>query len=233
MTDRWSKKSDGVRSILLPALFLALTLWIDHKTPGVTVTPLFAGVAILVMAFELPLAWMVFWTISYTACVLAVFLLPVWGFLIAWYSPPVSVTTQYIRAFSFIATAVLGVSFCRTMTRQRGLNAELRTLLEKLPVPVITSDRNGVVKFMNNSMAILLGGAQNTDQSTFFDLFSPPGRQGETISSYLSRFSLRHGTPSAPIAVEIRGKAYLARTRLMESAIPPFMITVIEDKPSA
>ena len=233
MTDRRTEQIDSVRNILFPALFLALTLWIDHKTPGVTVTPLFAGVAVLVMAFELQLAWMVFWTISYTACVLAVFLLPVWGVFIGWYSPPVSMMTQYVRAFSFIATAVLGVSFCRTMTRQRGLNTELRMLLEKLPVPVITSDRNGVVKFMNNSMALLLGEARNTDQSTFFDLFSPPGRQGETISSYLSRFSLRHGTPSAPIPVEIRGKPFLARTRLMESAVPPIMITVIEENPSA
>ena len=233
MTDSRTELIGRVRNILLPALFLAMTLWFDHKTPGVTVTPLFAGVGVLVMAFTLPLPSMILWTFAYTVSVLAVFLLPVWGVFIGWYSPPVSMMTQYVRAFSFIATAVLGVNFSMTMTRQRRLNDELRMLLEKLPVPVITSDRNGVVKFMNHAMSQLLGSVEGSEKATFFDLFSPPGRQGETISLYLARFSIRRGTPSDPIPVEIGGKPFLARTRLMESAFPPFMISVIEEKSPA
>ena len=220
-----------LRNFLAPALFLFFTLWLDHKTPGITVTPLFAGIAVLVMAFQLPLPWMVFWTVSYTACVLAVFLLPVWGFLIAWYTPPVSMMTQYIRAFSFIATAVLGVGFCRTLARQRGVNDELKMLLEKLPVPVITSDRNGVVKFMNHSMTHLLGKDEGRDGATFFDLLAPPGRQGETISSYLSRFSARSKNSDSTIQVQIHGQEYLAKTRLMESSVPQIIVSVIEKSP--
>jgi PAS domain-containing protein len=230
MTDRRINNKSSIRNILLPALFLVIALWLDHKTPGITITPLFAGVGILVMAFQLPLPWMAFWTVSYTACVLAVFLLPVWGFLIAWYSPPVSMMTQYIRAFSFIATAVLGVGFCRTLARQRGVNDELKMLLEKLPVPVITSDRNGVVKFMNHSMAQLLGRNGGRDGATFFDLLAPRGRQGETISSYLSRFSARSKNSDSTIQVQIHGQEYLARTRLMESSVPQIMVSVIEEK---
>jgi PAS domain-containing protein len=229
MTDCKREHSNLLRNFLAPALFLFFTLWLDHKTPGITVAPLFAGIAVLVMAFQLPLPWMIFWTVSYTACVLAVFLLPVWGFLIAWYSPPVSMMTQYIRAFSFIATAVLGVGFCRTLARQRGVNDELKMLLEKLPVPVITSDRNGVVKFMNHSMAQLLGRDGGRDGATFFDLLAPRGRQGETISSYLSRFSSRSKNSDSTIQVQIHGQEYLARTRLMESSVPQIMVSVIEE----
>jgi PAS domain-containing protein len=104
-------------------------------------------------------------------------------------------------------------------------------LLEKLPVPVITSDRNGVVKFMNHSMTHLLGKDEGRDGATFFDLLAPPGRQGETISSYLSRFSARSKNSDSTIQVQIHGQEYLAKTRLMESSVPQIIVSVIEKSP--
>lgn len=232
MTNQRIKPQGFVVNMVLPLVALVVILWMDHKTPGVTLTPLFAGIAILLMAFTLTFHWVCLWTLIYSMAVLGVFLLPLWGFFIGWSSPPVSVMTHYIRGISFLITALLGINFSRTLRTRNQLNNELVELLENLPVPVITSDRNGVVKFMNRSMDQLLGNIKTSDDSTFFDLFSPVGRQGETISAYLARFSQGRVGLDDLIPVEIHGKPLLAKTRLMQSFSPPILVTVIEDTPA-
>lgn len=229
MSESKSESSQLPRNVLIPGFALLCILWIDHKTPGITVTPLFAGVAILILAFSLRPKWMIFWAIAYTGAVLAVLLLPVWGVLIGWSSPPVNIATQYIRAFTFLATAALGVSFSLILSRQRRMATEFRILLEGMAVPILTSDRNGVILFMNKSMERLLQIESGLAEVSYFDLLAPHGRQGETIATYLGKFSVNGNSPHQSLAVEIRGKSYLARTSLMESISPPVMITMIHD----
>lgn len=232
MSTSETESKHWLRNALVPGLVLMAILWIDHKTPGITVTPLFAGVGILVMAFTLRSDWMLFWSSVYTAAVVAVFLLPVWGVLIGWSSPPRSIATQYIRAATFFATAILGVSFNLILSRQRKMASEFRILLEGMPVPVLTSDRNGVILLMNKSMKQLLEIERGLTGASYFDLLSPHGRQGETIAAYLGKFSVNGNSLDQALPVEIRGKSYLAKTRLMESITPPVMITMIDDSPN-
>jgi PAS domain S-box-containing protein len=99
-------------------------------------------------------------------------------------------------------------------------------MMEKLPVPVVTSDQDGRIYFANASVATLAGlSSQELRGQSFFDLFSDKNHQGATIADYLRRFSSPN--VNQPLLLRCRGKSYEGATQLMDTISPRMLLIVL------
>jgi PAS domain-containing protein len=102
-------------------------------------------------------------------------------------------------------------------------------MLEKLTLPVITSNHDGRIVFLNRAAMDALGwrGDHNLAIS-YFDALAPKGVQGELIASYLRRFDQGNAGEMPPLNLECCGRRCLGYTRMMESKSPRLLLTMLD-----
>lgn len=222
-------KIDPVGEALLPFGYLLLVLTLDFVTPKTVLTPLFGIVGLLVFAYCLRPGWMFFWSFLYSIMVTTLFVSPN---LYAFFNKEISPTdflTPYVRSATFVAGAALSASLCTALWRARAMNDDLREMLEKLTLPVITSNHDGRITFLNRAAMDALGWEGDHDRAiSYFDALAPKGVQGELIASYLRRFEQGNAGELPPLDLECSGRRCRGFTRLMRSKSPRVLMTMLD-----
>ena len=228
--NRLSKfKIDPVSEALLPLGYLLLVLTLDFITPKAVLTPLFGIVGLLVFAYCLTPGWMTFWSSVYAVVVTALFISPGIYMFFHKEAPQTDFLTPYARSGTFIAGAALSASLCAALSRARAMNDDFRDMLEKLTLPVITSNHDGRINFLNRAAMDALGwGGDHHLAISYFDALAPKGVQGELIASYLRRFDQGNAGEMPPLNLECRGRRCLGYTRMMESKSPRLLLTMLD-----
>jgi PAS domain-containing protein len=223
-----SRYFDPIADVILPAAYLLIVMWLDHITPHTTITPLFGIIGLLFMAFYLKPTWMIAWGGIYSVVVVGVFLLPHWGFLIQFVSPPSDILTLYVRGGTFLIGAILAMKLCTTLSRLNKVEYDLAAIFDSFEDPIIASDHNGKIHYLNKS-AEQISTAHGPMEvgSSFFDLI-PKDVQGQGIANYLGRFRMGISQISDPLDLECGGRKFTGHTRLMQSTIPPLLVTRME-----
>lgn len=228
-----SKKQrvDRTTEALLPLVYLILVLWMEHMTPTTTITPFFGILGLTAMAFHLQPRWMTTWAFIYCITVLCVFFEPEWISHKNKAVPLIDVITPYLRSATFVAGAIMSIVLCHVLDRLRKANSDMRDILKKLSSPIITSDHDGRIHFMNEAAERIMGiTAEEALGVSYFDLLAPKEAQGATISNYLRRFEFPD--PMHPIKLESKGVKYDGQTQLMESMKPKLMMTILSENPN-
>lgn len=215
------------RDVILPMAYLAAIMWLDHLTPRTTITPLFGIIGLFAMAFFLRPLWMIFWSVVYSGVVFCVFLLPAWGFFISWVSPSSDPLTPYVRTGAFFAVAIMASRLCIALAKLSRTNSDLRGIFDRLSFPLIASDHNGRIRYLNEAAGGLLQGKPRLCEGDSIFELAPKERRGKTIADYLRRFKSTDVFPSKPLELELQGRRHLGVTCLMESTSPKLLITMI------
>jgi PAS domain-containing protein len=181
------------------------------------------------MAFYLKPTWMIVWGVIYSVVVVGVFLLPHWGFLIQFVSPSSNILTLYVRGGTFMIGSVLAMKLCTTLSRLNKVEHDLTAIFDSFEDLIITSDHNGKIHYLNKSAEQIptVNGAMEVG-SSFFELI-PKDSQGQGIANYLGRFGMGTSQNSDPLDLESGGRKYNGHTQLMQSTIPPLLVTRMEE----
>jgi len=222
-------KINPAGEVLLPLGYLLLVLTLDFITPKAVLTPLLGIVGLLVFAYCLTPSWMTVWSSVYAVVVTVLFISP--GIYLFFHkeAPQTDFITPYARSGTFIAGAALSASLCAALSRARAMNDDFRDMLEKLMVPVITSNHDGRIVFLNRAALDAFGwGGDHNLETSYFDALSPKGVQGELIASYLRLFDQGSAGVMPPLKLECRGRRCLGHTRMMESKSPRLLLTMLD-----
>lgn len=222
---------DWVGVVLIPSAYLTLVLWFDSVMTRSTVTPLFGIIGLLFFSFRLTPAAMAWWASVYSLTVVVIFMNHVLLQFLDRGTAPGDDLTPLLRSATFVTAAVLATLFCRVQHRLRQGNAGLTQILEKIPVPVITSDQDGRIRFANGAAASVAGlSSPELLGRSFFDLFADKDRQGATIADYLRRFATPH--VGQPMALKCRGTRYLGTTQVMGATGQRLLLIILTEEDS-
>ncbi len=213
--------------ILLPFGLIAAILLLDSLIPGSTVTPFAISIGLLVMAFYLRPVSMYCWAVI--CCVIIA---------VALLHPEVAARingntvlsndrlTPWLRLGHAVCTATLASLLCYFLNKLRGLLSEERDIVSRLPVPVITSDFNGNIRYANIHAIRLLGLKSQTPSGvSYFDLLAPKDRHGEFIVEYFKR--MEGQLINSPFTLEHDGLPFIGSTQLLANKSPRLMLTIL------
>ena len=220
------RKFDWMGWVIIPVAYLIVVLLLDAVTSRSTVTPLFGIIGLLVFSFSLTPGVMTFWATVYSVAVVVIFMNPMIFNLFNREAPQGDDLTPLVRSATFVVGAIISTLLCRGQHRLKHSNASLTHMMEKLPVPVITSDQDGRIHFANVEAARIAGlSPEELRGHSFFDLFADKNIQGATIADYLRRFSSSH--VSQPMNLKCLGKNYLGSTQMIDASRPPLLLIVL------
>jgi len=119
------------------------------------------------------------------------------------------------------------------------MNKEQEEVLNSMMEPIVTSDIDGKIRFLNKSARSLLIEAGEAVESgeageaggNFFDNFFPKKTMGSCISNYLKQFDSQQN--HVPLNLEISSKKYSTETRLLSSGGGKILVTIINKKASS
>ena len=217
---------NSYQNFLIPAAYLLITLMIDSRLPFSTVTPLFGITGLMVFAFSLRPGWMSFWALAYSLIVGFIFLNPSFAQSYNQLQPPQDPLTPYLRTFTFALGALLSTLLCINIQKLTQIGKSLRELLERIPFPVITSDINGDIHYMNPEAQHLLGQGSEYLSLNYFNILSPQGHQGTLIAEYLKRFDGQD--LELPLSISILGKPHLGEIHLLKETLPITAVTILK-----
>ena len=218
----------GILEILLPLAYIAGILFLDRVLPMATITPLFASIGLLVMAFYLRPAAMYGWSVIYCVIVAMVLLHPDISRIMTDSSirPAVNRVTPLLRLGHEICTAILASFACYYLNKLQLLLGQERDIVSRLPLPVITSDFNGNIRYANTHAVQLLGlESQNPSGVSYFDLLAPKDSHGEFIAEYFKRMDGQ--LIKSPFMLEHDGLSVVGSTQLLTSKAPKLMLTIL------
>ena len=213
--------------ILLPFGLISAILILDLMLSCPTITPFSASIGLLVMAFYLRPAAMYGWAVIYCVIVGLVLLQPETavrmnhGVVL-----PDDRITPMLRLGHALCTAILASLLCYSLNKLRGLLGEERDLVSRLPMPVITSDFNGNIRYANMHAVQLLGlKSQTPSGASYFDLLAPKDRHGEFIAEYFKR--MEGQLIKSPFMLEHAGFSVVGSTQLLASKAPKLLLTIL------
>ena len=217
----------GILEILMPLGLIAGILILDLMLSCSTIIPFAASIALLVMSFYLRPAAMYGWAVIYCVIVGLVLLQPE---MVARMNRvivlPDDRITPLLRLGHAVCTAALASLLCHSLNKLRGLLSEERDIVSRLPLPVITSDFNGNIKYANTHAVQLLGlESQNPSGVSYFDLLAPKNRHGEFIAEYFKRMDGQ--LIKSPFMLEHDGLSVVGSTQLLTSKAPKLMLTIL------
>jgi PAS domain-containing protein len=175
---------------------------------------------------------MIAWGVIYSVVVVGVLLLPHWGFLIQFVSPPSDILTLYVRGGTFLIGALLAMKICTSLSRLNKVEHDLSAIFDSFEEPIIASDHNGKIHYLNKS-AEQISTAHGPMEvgSSFFELI-PRDARGQGIAKYLGRFRMGISQISDLLDLESGGRKFTGHTRLMQSTIPPLLVTRMNCSPA-
>jgi PAS domain-containing protein len=218
---------DFFGDLLIPIIYLLLVLLLDRIVPRTTITPLFGLLGLMVMAFCLRPFWMMLWCLIYSIVVVSVFLDTAVAHVLNPDGMNQDTLTPLVRATTFFAGSVLAAMLNASLQRSREKSRDLQEIIRRMPIPMILSDIDGRIHFMNRAATGILEITEDEQASdSYFDLLSPSGAKGKTISDYLSRFE-KQGVGRG-LQLEFGGISYKGSTQRIKSTNPSLLITILE-----
>ena len=216
-----------------PLLYILAIIGLDCLIPSPIFTPVLATIGLIYMALSYSLRLMVFWSLVYSAIIAIAFFVPQVGW---WMNNHVIVSpfTAWIRTCGFIITSVLACMYCNSMNVLRAMNQEQEGVLNLMSEPIVTSDIDGRIRFMNNAAKALLSKSGESGESgesgrrNYFENFFPKKTMGSSIANYLKQFDDHHD--HGVLDVEIASKQYLANTQMMTSGTGKILVTIVNVK---
>jgi len=228
---RLRKRTPLIRSLemILPLLYLTLILLVDSLTPFGTITPPFCVVGLLIMSYYIPPERTVFWAVIYSIVISAIFISPSLHQIFSDQPYPKDSATPVVRSATFVLAAYLASYLCFTLNKLRVMYSELQQILARIPLPVVTSDHNGKILYVNESAKHVLSiDEKKHEYMSYFDLLAPPEYKGRTIAEYLAR--LERESPRKPMDLEIRGRKINGLTQVLSSTGSRVLLTVLESR---
>jgi PAS domain S-box-containing protein len=227
-----NRKFDLVGGMLIPLSYLIVVLLLDAVTTRSTITPLFGIIGLLVLSFSLTPGVMNFWAAVYSLIVVVIFMNPILFHLLNREAPPGDDLTPLVRSATFLVGAIIATLFCRGQYRLKQSNSGLTHILEKLPIPVITADQDGIIHFANAAASVIAGiPSDKLRGHSFFDIFADKNLQGATIANYLRRFSSHY--IEQPLLLKCHGRDYLGATEVLETSNPRVLMIVVTNTDSS
>jgi len=217
----------GIDNLVIPLVYLILVLVLDFFTPHSTITPLFAIIGLLVFSFGMAPGLMLFWACFYSLVVVSIFLDPSFFHLLNRESPAGDEFTGYVRSATFLVGATLAILLCIVQSRLKQSNLGLIQMLEKLPIPVITSDQDGKIHFANLRAASILGlSSKDLEGKSYFDILADKDRQGATIAAYLRIFQSQSDN-NETLLLKRGVKYYTGTTQLLTNLKQSLLMTIL------
>lgn len=173
-----------LKEAAIPACVLLGIVIADHYfLPGATITPVCNFLAMGILALYLHPRLMVFWACCFIFS--SLFMLNRPGF--SQLGPPDRVLTAGTRSIGSIAGGVIAVLLCGNRWKASKSHVQLATLVRRLPVPFVLSDKNGTLLYISEEAGRLMNIApgEAAGQSYFALLFNL-SEKGASIQRYVN-----------------------------------------------
>jgi hypothetical protein len=182
---------------LLPVLVLVFGFAIDWTGwLGISVVPVACVFALVVFSFILSSRQMIGWTVIYILAIAAT----LWTRRDNWSGS--SGNAEALVATRALVAAAAGTLACLLAKRREQTSITekaIHRLLDQMKIPVITSDQDGWLVYINPEATKLLGG-EAALQSPFFEHFSASAAKGVAIRNYVD---LATGTTAGPLTMNL------------------------------
>lgn len=172
----------------LPFLIVLSVVLFELETPSLRVTPSLLTIAVAVFALFLRPQVVLMWSLA--------LLFPVLLTLVYVPSNGVYESNSMIllRVTAYIAVAVLAFGYSRRRDDAERQLSSLLAIFDALETPIIVSDADGLIAFVNRACCQLLGRTEKELKDTnFFSVFAQPDVRGKAIENYLKMFELEPG----------------------------------------
>lgn len=208
MRDIFANQSKESRWLLAVPFAVVLAVFlIEIETPGLRVTPSLLTIALTIFALFLSPRAVFWWAVAlFIPVVLTLWLVPNGGVR-------ESAALVALRSLAFVAVACVAVGLSRYRWDSEQQLQGLLALFDALQTPVVVSDIDGNINFVNRACCELLGrDAAQLKGSSFFSIFSQPNQRGQSIERYLKFFD-KPSRQSSSIVVSIQnGTGEMLRT---------------------
>jgi len=211
----------------VPAIFLTTVLLVDYFLfSGVTITPLSCFMVLAIMAMVAPPRPMLFWAITFSVASIFVVYHPE---LFRPGKQNVKIG-HLIHSISICLGAGVSVLLCRNRLRAQKKSECINLIVKKAPVPMILSDGNGDIIFINEQASDLLGvPVHEAEGNSFFLLAMGPDAKGLSISHYLRKIE---GNEEVELASEIKpkynpGVTLRGTTKLLGGTSDKYLLTIL------
>jgi PAS domain-containing protein len=210
-----------------PLFYILAVIWIDYKVTASIITPVFGVIGLTYMALSFSPRRMLFWAITYSLIVTGIFFIPQIDYLLNSHqiTDPI---TAWTRTGSFFVTSVLACRYCNSLHELRTMNKEQEGVLNLMGEPIVTSDIDGKIRFMNNSAKTLLFKSGESGQKNYFESFFPKKTMGASIANYLKQFDDQK--VQGFLDVEVASKQYHANTQMLTSGRERILVTIVSSK---
>ena len=173
------------------ALFLfSSMIVIELATPATTVSPLVSMICFALFAYRMRPASVAGWVVIFSLTSLFFLLQPEQP------GTPIDRATAYIRFGTTIVGGIVAVALSFDKNRITEGLRQTMSILENLPTPVIISDCEGCVVFMNNDALKLLDTTAEAVRGASYFSFVAGAQKGNTIKKYFdfveSKQTIRH-----------------------------------------
>ncbi len=177
-------RSHPISDFVFPATALVMIVIADHYSiTGAVTTPTLNFLMMGLLAMYLSPIYMAFWALVYTS-------VSVWMLYHLNFSQPGLInTTLNFNTRSIGALVGGGIAFVLCMTRARaaGNHEQLLLFLKRIPIPVVVSDRNGVILFISKEASEWMGISNEAAAAqSYFALFMNVSDQGTAVQKYLT-----------------------------------------------
>lgn len=182
---------------LLPGAVLVCGFVIDRTGwLGVSVVPVACVFAMIIFSFILSSREMIGWAVIYVLAIAGT----LWTKREMWSGG--NGNAEALVATRALVAAAAGILACLLAKRREQAfvtEKAIHRLLDQMKIPVITSDQDGWLVYMNPKASELLGG-DIALQSPFFDHFSASAAKGLAIRNYVD---LATGATSGPLSMNL------------------------------
>jgi len=186
MSDIFAKRVSQRRWLLVVPLIAVLSVFLlEAGTPEMRVTPSLLTIALATFALFLSPRAVLWWAV--------VFFIPVVTTLLLIPNNGVRETAAFVilRSGAYVAVAWVAVGLSRYRWESERRLDGLLSLFDSLKTPLVVSDIDGNINFVNRSCCELLGrDAAEIKDTNFFSVFSQPEQRGQSIERYLRLFQM-------------------------------------------
>ena len=212
---------------ILPAIYLALILTIDHLKFTTTITPICCVLGLSVMAFHYSPKAMIFWGIIFWIVVAGILGIPRIFFLFDFRNQHFDLPTNLLRGSGFGITAFICFYISCSLKRLEKKHAELLGILSLIPEPILTSDIHGKIRYANRTAITTLGLPMNLENcASYFDLLAPREKKGTIIARYLKNIESPKNQPEM-LELEVDGISIKAMTSQLKTINESFLMTML------
>jgi PAS domain S-box-containing protein len=184
--------------MVVPFVAVLAVFLLEAETPGLRVTPSLLTIALAIFALFLSPRAVFWWAVMLFVPVVATLL------LIPNNGVKESLSFVVLRSAAYVAVVWVAVGLSRYRWDSERRLEGLRALFDSLKTPIVVSDIDGNINFVNRACCELLGrDAAEIKDGNFFSVFGQPDRRGQSIEDYLKRFD-QGANQGASLSVSIQ-----------------------------